>query len=617
MADSTIIREFLAELGFKVDKSSFEKFTKGLKGATTQAVALGEIIADVAEAVARAVLRMAQDMDQLYFTSRRLNAAAENVKALMFALQQVGATGAGAQAALEGLASFMRSNPGAERFINALGVSTRDANGQLRDTERILEDLGVAFRKMPFFQAKQYAALLGIDERTLLALENPQVQKNAEQLRKFAEQLGLGADMGADAANRFFEALRNIEAELGLIIIAIASRLLPYIQGFIDFLSELPGYIEQFKQTQLGQTFVELGGAVVRFVEALSHLIMVIVRQLAPVLQGLDQNTLHVLIDTLHYLTDTLNFFSDLLQGRWSDAWKDYGKATTDALRGIAHGIEAATVLALRFEALTNPALQGMADQVQRQMDALISQYLPEAPGRAPPAGAPNPATPPGGYAPPADQGFGPGTNPSGSAGQTGGVYAPGVPGVAPPGRRRQVAATVEKFLVWSGIRPDIAHGVAAGVYAEGGTPGVRDEFDRQGNFALGIGQWRGDRLARLMQRFGPSPTFMQEMQFLLAELRGGDPGGASVLGAGSASEAFRNYVERFMRPGAGAGGDLFRGRGYLMSGGGATIYNEISQKTEVHVNGVRDADGVGRVVESSARRTNANLLRNLKTQVA
>jgi hypothetical protein len=47
-----------------------------------------------------------------------------------------------------------------------------------------------------------------------------------------------------------------------------------------------------------------------------------------------------------------------------------------------------------------------------------------------------------------------------------------------------------------------------------------------------GLGQWLGSRKDELFRRYGPNPTRAQQIEFLAYELKGGDPGGKSVLSA-------------------------------------------------------------------------------------
>jgi hypothetical protein len=64
----------------------------------------------------------------------------------------------------------MRTNPGAEGFLNRLGVQTRDASGQMRSMENIFTGVGQKLSSMPYYRANQYAQMLGIDENTLMAM---------------------------------------------------------------------------------------------------------------------------------------------------------------------------------------------------------------------------------------------------------------------------------------------------------------------------------------------------------------------------------------------------------------------------------------------------------------
>lgn len=124
-----------------------------------------------------------------------------------------------------------------------------------------------------------------------------------------------------------------------------------------------------------------------------------------------------------------------------------------------------------------------------------------------------------------------------------------GPAGAAPRmGMQLGLANTLIGFLKSRGVSDAAATGIAAGAFAEGGLTGRNNP--NSGAFQLG--QWLGPRKRGLFARYGPHPTFAQQMEYLLWELQGGDRGGKSVLASGSAQEALRNYVTRFMRPAPG-----------------------------------------------------------------
>lgn len=123
------------------------------------------------------------------------------------------------------------------------------------------------------------------------------------------------------------------------------------------------------------------------------------------------------------------------------------------------------------------------------------------------------------------------------------------------------------------------ADGIWAGIGAESGWNPSAVNKD---SGAFGLGQWLGPRKRELFRRYGPNPTAAQQIEFLMWELNGGDPGGRSVLAQGTRQGALSAYVADFMRPGIGAAGDMRRGMAILggrpmPSGSGVPITNTTS----------------------------------------
>jgi hypothetical protein len=123
-------------------------------------------------------------------------------------------------------------------------------------------------------------------------------------------------------------------------------------------------------------------------------------------------------------------------------------------------------------------------------------------------------------------------------------------------------AGWLTSYMMAHGVKPEVAKGIGAGAYGEGGLLGANNP--KSGAFAMG--QWLGIRKKRLMALFGPNPTREQQAAFMLWELMGGDPGGASVLNSKTAQEALHNFIVNFMRPHKGfeTERDLAAGSNYL-----------------------------------------------------
>ena len=133
--------------------------------------------------------------------------------------------------------------------------------------------------------------------------------------------------------------------------------------------------------------------------------------------------------------------------------------------------------------------------------------------------------------------------------------------------------------LTASGISNQQALGIVAGGIAESN---LDPNAINSTSGAYGIGQWLGARKKALMDKYGPNPTLDQQSDFLISELKGGDKGGAAVLGSGSAADAAYNYITKFMRPAKGKEtiGDIGRANTALAAMGQSVINNNSSTVT-------------------------------------
>lgn len=215
---SDIIREFLVKLGFKMDPASQRRMSEALDKMTDRVKDLAKAGAVMATAVGVAVAKVANDLDGLYFASKRIGASAGNIKAFEYAIKQMGGSGESARAALESLARFMRNSPGAESWLGGLGVKTRDAKGNLRDTVDIYADLAGVLRGMDSSQANAVAQVLGLDDVTLQAIRSGDMLKYMADYKATLKGIGLDMDQAAKNANAFEQQLTKVKTILGMLI---------------------------------------------------------------------------------------------------------------------------------------------------------------------------------------------------------------------------------------------------------------------------------------------------------------------------------------------------------------------------------------------------------------
>ncbi|MBO1727626.1 hypothetical protein I3E94_24790 [Klebsiella pneumoniae] len=227
------LKDFLISLGFNVDEAGARKFDAVVAGTTLKAIELGVKVEAAALSVVAFTAKIASGLDDLYWASQRTGATVEGIKQIGYAVSQVGGSVDGARGSLENLARFMRNNPGAEGFLNRLGVQTRDASGNMRDMATIFTGVGQRLSSMPYYRANQYAHMLGLDENTLMAMRRGIGQFSGEYTA-MAKAIGYNADVAAVSSNKFMTSLRSFGLMAGMARDKIGSSLADGLAGSLD-----------------------------------------------------------------------------------------------------------------------------------------------------------------------------------------------------------------------------------------------------------------------------------------------------------------------------------------------------------------------------------------------
>lgn len=227
------IKDFLVSIGYRVDGGSEQKFRNSVETATKGALALATAVAAASAAVTAAVTKIAAGFDELYYASQRTKASAENIKAVGFAVSQLGGSYQGAVSSIEAFALKMRSNPGYESMARNLGVVTRE-NGRLKDTTVIMTDLARVLAKKPQYVTLQYLEALGIDEATYEALKSGDLVRYTEEYRKKQAALGVDQSRAAAIGKELTQAWRSLGATAAAVGDKLLVSLGPGIKDFVD-----------------------------------------------------------------------------------------------------------------------------------------------------------------------------------------------------------------------------------------------------------------------------------------------------------------------------------------------------------------------------------------------
>ncbi|EFN9289705.1 lytic transglycosylase catalytic [Escherichia coli] len=250
------IKDFLVSLGFSVDEAGAKKFGSVLAGTTANVIKMGLAVEGAALSVVAFTAKIASGLDNLYWASQRTGATVQGIQSIGYAVSQVGGSVDAARSSLENLSRFIRNNPGAEGFLNRLGVQTRDASGNMRDMAAIFTGVGQKLSGMPYYRANQYAQMLGIDENTLMAMRRGVGQFSA-QYSEMVKAIGFNADQAALSSNRFMTSLKSLGEMAGMARDKIGSNLADGLAGQIDNLRKK--IIENFPKIEVTITKVIKG----------------------------------------------------------------------------------------------------------------------------------------------------------------------------------------------------------------------------------------------------------------------------------------------------------------------------------------------------------------------
>ena len=246
-----ILRSYLVNLGFHVERGSERQFEQSVGKATARVAEMGAAIEAMGVALVAVVTKMSDRFEDLYYASQRIGSSVENIRAFSFGLSQVGLKAGDAQAALEGLADKMRSSPATEGLLKSLGVQTRDAAGELRDTTQVFEEAMATLHKryqgQSYFVGQNIAqSWFGVDPRTYLAMGRDFSEFESKQKERFrrygADQQAL-AEQGKQFAQRFRDAQASVVTLAEKVFIGLSVRMMPALERFSAWMDKNGGLV--------------------------------------------------------------------------------------------------------------------------------------------------------------------------------------------------------------------------------------------------------------------------------------------------------------------------------------------------------------------------------------
>lgn len=209
MAQSSVLREFLIAIGFKIDKSALSNLSTGLAKAQSSIIKLGAAVLTVGTTIAVGLQRMSSNLEQLYFASQRTSSSANSLMAFDRAMQNLGASAGEGLQAVEGLADILKTDPGSAGLLTSLIGQLKLTKDGSVDAEDAMIRLGSFLQKQPNVLAYQFGDMFHIPHNIVSGMKsNPNW---AEDMRRIAaEQKAANLDKAARDAHRFQVELRDL-----------------------------------------------------------------------------------------------------------------------------------------------------------------------------------------------------------------------------------------------------------------------------------------------------------------------------------------------------------------------------------------------------------------------
>lgn len=154
-------------------------------------------------------------------------------KALDYAAGQTGADPESFQESLKNVAAFWRDDAAGEGMLNNMGIQTRKEDGSQADNATVFAQIGNVLSAMGPEAAGQLSGSLGIDEKTLNAMQQG-LANYTEQYHQMMVSTGVDAEQAALLSTGFMTSMRRITAVSDLIRDKVGTGLAAGLIGPIE-----------------------------------------------------------------------------------------------------------------------------------------------------------------------------------------------------------------------------------------------------------------------------------------------------------------------------------------------------------------------------------------------
>lgn len=170
--------------------AAINNFQKAIGGVSKAVTSMAEVAMGAGTAIAGLAKQMGEQANSLYQLSQKTGVSTEKIQEWEYAATKAGVSVSAVTGDIEKMTTAMDSPiPGEfNQGLFMLGVSTHKANGEMKTSSDILEDLAGRLSKMNVKRAQQWGAQAGISEDTVMLLRKG--KEGIAQLRAEAHKMG-------------------------------------------------------------------------------------------------------------------------------------------------------------------------------------------------------------------------------------------------------------------------------------------------------------------------------------------------------------------------------------------------------------------------------------------
>jgi len=236
-----VVNELVTKFTFKGTLAPLKEFQEGTKNAVIGIGKMGAAMGAAALATAAWANSTLRGAESLVRLSQDTDISVEKLQKLQFIAAQNGVT---ADSFTQSVVTLNQkigeaATSGSDDF-NRLGISVRDANGNIRSSEDILKDLNQSFRGLSQAQKIDFAGKLGIDQRLITAFD-----KSDEELKKLTDRAGKFGLVTAGQTkqmDKYFASIESLKFGFTAISRQMALNFAPIMENLsnnvVDFLAD-------------------------------------------------------------------------------------------------------------------------------------------------------------------------------------------------------------------------------------------------------------------------------------------------------------------------------------------------------------------------------------------